>query len=369
MAAHRDSTEAPRPRPRRARRGQRFRSDSGGVTTELSLDRPLNSPLSASSSQRAPHDVQAHESSDSDARYRRSTRRPRSRDTAGGADPRSTTSGDLTAVPPQRTRPGGQDTRVRLMSVTYEQRGPFAVIKINRPEARNAVNGAVASGIEDAIDKIEADDSDLGRDPHRRAAGVLRRRRSQGDQLGQRRRPRHQEGRLRRHRAARAHQADHRRGRRSRPRRRHRDRAVLRPRRRLDHRHVRHPRGQALPRGRCRWPVPTRPQDPDQHRHGAHPHRRPDRRHPGAPLRAREPARRARPGARRGHRAGRADLRQRTDRGARVAQDRPRGHLRPRRRRAGACRPRAWPRPCRREDVSEGLMAFIEKRPPVWKGK
>jgi enoyl-CoA hydratase len=45
------------------------------------------------------------------------------------------------------------------MSVDYEQRGPFAVVKINRPEARNAVNGAVAQGIEDAIDKIEGDDS------------------------------------------------------------------------------------------------------------------------------------------------------------------------------------------------------------------
>jgi enoyl-CoA hydratase len=45
------------------------------------------------------------------------------------------------------------------MSVDYEKRGPFAVIKINRPEARNAVNGAVANGIEDAIDQIEADDS------------------------------------------------------------------------------------------------------------------------------------------------------------------------------------------------------------------
>src|SRR4030095_12030880 len=45
------------------------------------------------------------------------------------------------------------------MAVEFEQRGPFAVVKINRPEARNAVNGAVAQGIEDAIDKIEADDS------------------------------------------------------------------------------------------------------------------------------------------------------------------------------------------------------------------
>jgi enoyl-CoA hydratase len=44
------------------------------------------------------------------------------------------------------------------MTVEYEQRGPFAVVKINRPEARNAVNGAVAQGIEDAIDRIEADD-------------------------------------------------------------------------------------------------------------------------------------------------------------------------------------------------------------------
>lgn len=45
------------------------------------------------------------------------------------------------------------------MSVDFEKRGPFAVIKINRPEARNAVNGAVAQGIEDAIDQLESDDS------------------------------------------------------------------------------------------------------------------------------------------------------------------------------------------------------------------
>ena len=45
------------------------------------------------------------------------------------------------------------------MAVDLELRGPFAVVKINRPEARNAVNGAVAQGIEDAIDQIEADDS------------------------------------------------------------------------------------------------------------------------------------------------------------------------------------------------------------------
>jgi enoyl-CoA hydratase len=44
------------------------------------------------------------------------------------------------------------------MAVDFEQRGPFAVVTINRPEARNAVNGAVAQGIEGAIDRIEADD-------------------------------------------------------------------------------------------------------------------------------------------------------------------------------------------------------------------
>ncbi len=45
------------------------------------------------------------------------------------------------------------------MAVNFEQQGPFAVVTINRPEARNAVNAAVAQGIEEAIDRIEADDS------------------------------------------------------------------------------------------------------------------------------------------------------------------------------------------------------------------
>jgi enoyl-CoA hydratase len=42
--------------------------------------------------------------------------------------------------------------------VDYEKRGPFAILKINRPEARNAVNGDVAEGIEAGIDQLEADD-------------------------------------------------------------------------------------------------------------------------------------------------------------------------------------------------------------------
>lgn len=42
--------------------------------------------------------------------------------------------------------------------VEYELRGHVAVLTINRPEARNAVNGVVANAMEAAIDRIEEDD-------------------------------------------------------------------------------------------------------------------------------------------------------------------------------------------------------------------
>jgi len=42
--------------------------------------------------------------------------------------------------------------------IDYAKQGNLAVITINRPDARNAVNTAVAQGIEEAIDKMEADD-------------------------------------------------------------------------------------------------------------------------------------------------------------------------------------------------------------------
>lgn len=42
--------------------------------------------------------------------------------------------------------------------VTYEADGQVAVITLNRPEARNAINGDVAEGLEAAIDQLEADD-------------------------------------------------------------------------------------------------------------------------------------------------------------------------------------------------------------------
>jgi enoyl-CoA hydratase len=41
--------------------------------------------------------------------------------------------------------------------VEYEVQGHVAILTINRPEARNAVNGAVAAGMEAAIDRMEED--------------------------------------------------------------------------------------------------------------------------------------------------------------------------------------------------------------------
>src|SRR5262249_33815032 len=43
--------------------------------------------------------------------------------------------------------------------VEQEVRGNVLIMSINRPEARNAVNGDVANGIEAGIDRLEEDDS------------------------------------------------------------------------------------------------------------------------------------------------------------------------------------------------------------------
>ncbi len=43
--------------------------------------------------------------------------------------------------------------------IEYRTEGNVAVLTINRPEARNAVNGDVAAGLEEAIDRLEADPS------------------------------------------------------------------------------------------------------------------------------------------------------------------------------------------------------------------
>ena len=42
--------------------------------------------------------------------------------------------------------------------VTYERRGAVAVIMLNRPDARNAVNGELAADMEAAIDRLEEED-------------------------------------------------------------------------------------------------------------------------------------------------------------------------------------------------------------------
>src|SRR5579875_3008823 len=43
--------------------------------------------------------------------------------------------------------------------VRRERRGHVEVVTINRPEARNAINGAVSRGLAEALKELEGDDS------------------------------------------------------------------------------------------------------------------------------------------------------------------------------------------------------------------
>jgi enoyl-CoA hydratase len=43
--------------------------------------------------------------------------------------------------------------------IDFTTNGRVALTTINRPEVRNAINGAVARGIEAAIDRLETDDT------------------------------------------------------------------------------------------------------------------------------------------------------------------------------------------------------------------
>jgi enoyl-CoA hydratase len=45
------------------------------------------------------------------------------------------------------------------MSVRFETRNHVAIITLDRPEARNAINGVMSSGIEAALDQYESDDA------------------------------------------------------------------------------------------------------------------------------------------------------------------------------------------------------------------
>lgn len=70
-------------------------------------------------------------------------------------------------------------------SVLYRADGGVAVVTLNRPAARNAVNPALAAELEEAVDRIEADDAIRAAGPDRRDrwaddARLLRRRRPQG---------------------------------------------------------------------------------------------------------------------------------------------------------------------------------------------
>ncbi len=182
--------------------------------------------------------------------------------------------------------------------VTYEADGRVAVITLNRPEARNAVNGAVADRHGGGDRPLGGRRRRVGRHPHRQhrgpgPSGLLRRRRPQGDQRRQRCGARHRAGRVRRLRLPRAAQAGDRRRRRPGHRRRLRDRPRRRPRRRHDPLVVRSRRGQAQPRRRRRRAVPPAPGDRPGRGDGGHPHRRADPRRAGVRPRPRLPAGRA----------------------------------------------------------------------------
>ena len=84
--------------------------------------------------------------------------------------------------------------------VDYEIQGHVAVLKINRPDKKNAVNGDVARGMEAGDRPARGGSGRLARGAHPQGQRVLRRRRPQGHQRGSSRRAGHGQGRLRRHR-------------------------------------------------------------------------------------------------------------------------------------------------------------------------
>ena len=193
-----------------------------GSTADCRSERPRNSPDPSSSSQRAPQARHWHESTLADARYSRST----SYEQQYG-QPRCGAVPNVSPFPPCRRRvpqhPVGLGAIARpplpcAPMIDYEVKGRVALLTLNRPDARNAINRQVAQEMEAAIDSMEADDEVW--------VGVLRAvtvgdkptfcsgQRPQGHRHA-RGQQRHGQGWLRRPGQARAHEAAHRRGRRA----------------------------------------------------------------------------------------------------------------------------------------------------------
>ena len=160
--------------------------------------------------------------------------------------------------------------------VLAERRDGVLVITINRPEARNALNGAVAAGRRRGARRARRGRRPAGRRPHRRGRHVLLRHGPQG--VPARRDARRSRAAGWRHHPEPAAQAAHRRRRGLGPGRRLRAAARLRPDRRRRGRAVRRARGEAR-----RWSPPAAralrcPGASRGDRPGAAAHRRPDRR-------------------------------------------------------------------------------------------
>ena len=67
-----------------------------------------------------------------------------------------------------------------MNEVRYETRGEIAIVTIDRPEVRNAVDGSTAAQLADAFRRFDEDDEPRRRRAHRRRRNVLRRCRPQG---------------------------------------------------------------------------------------------------------------------------------------------------------------------------------------------
>ena len=251
-------------------------------------------------------------------------------------------------------------------AVLTERRGNVLVVTLNRPDARNAVNAALAEGVGRALDELDGDDGlavgvltgagkgfSSGMDLKAFVAGE---RPYYGDRgfAGIAQRPPEKpliaavEGFAVAGGCEIALACD----------------LIVAARGAA----LRHPGGQALARrGRRRAPAPARAH-PLRRRDGAGAHRRPDRRRARLRARARQRPDRAGRRAGRSARARRADRRQWAARAA--------GHE------AHPHRVGDWPAAERwqrqgeisgpvftSEDAREGAVAFAEKRDPVWKGR